>query len=64
MITTLEEIAKFLLDHGDLISLLKTALESGVNKDDMVKTIKESMVAASDAVMEVELGLGSKLPSP
>lgn len=58
MITTLEDLAKFLLDHADLIKDLYDALEQGVNKDSLKKTILDAKVAASDAQMKAALGLG------
>ncbi len=44
-------IAAFLLEHADLIGLLKDAIDGGASKEELVKTIKASMVAASDAEM-------------
>lgn len=49
--SALATVAAFLLQHADLIGLLKDALDGGADKDELVKTIKASMVAASDAEM-------------
>ncbi len=47
----LATIAAFLLEHADLIGELKDAIDGGATKEDLVKAIKSSMVAASDAEM-------------
>ena len=52
----LEAIFAFLVEHADIISLIKTAIEAGVSKDSLAKAIQAEMVAASDAEMKRELG--------
>lgn len=54
--SALTSILAFLLEHADLIGDIKEAVESGVTKDSLRKIIRESMVAASDAQMQLELG--------
>lgn len=53
---TLVEIGDFLKDHGDLIKDIVQAFEGGATKDQIRDAIRASMVTASDAVMEAELG--------
>ncbi len=44
-------VAAFLLEHADLIGVLKDAIDGGASKADLEKAIKASMIAASDAEM-------------
>ncbi len=45
----------FLINHLDLISAIKDAIDGGAKHEDVLKAIKASMVAASDAEMHREL---------
>ena len=54
--TFLLAFGEFLLAHSDLITDIQVALEGGASKDALKKAIRDSMVAASDAVVEIELG--------
>lgn len=49
-------VGGFLASHPDLIMAVKSAIESGTDKDTLMRLIKDSMVAASDAEMKRELG--------
>ncbi len=55
MIPFMIQMGEFLLKHGDLINAVMEAIEGGASKEEMMKAIRASMVAASDADMEVEL---------
>lgn len=46
-------ILSFIVNHLDAVTLLKEAIDSG-KKEDAMKAIKASMVAASDAEMQRE----------
>lgn len=48
-------VLMFLLEHLDLITAIKDALDGGASKADILKGIKASMVAVSDADMHIEL---------
>lgn len=56
IITTIAEIGSFLLEHADTIVAIKEAIGSGASKEDVLRAIRSSMVAASDALMDQELG--------
>ncbi|MBA2684750.1 MAG: hypothetical protein H0U66_09690 [Gemmatimonadaceae bacterium] len=55
MIIFMTQLATFLLEHADLIDLVMKAIEGGASKDDLVKAVRASMVAASDVEMAREL---------
>jgi hypothetical protein len=56
MIGTLEEIAQFLLDHAELINLIRQAIQAGqITNESLMASIKQSMVAGSDIAMKIEL---------
>ncbi len=55
MIIFMTQLATFLLEHADLIDLVMKAIEGGASKEDLVKAVRASMVAASDAEMRREL---------
>ncbi len=51
------EAGKFLVEHYDLITEIMDAIASGQStKEGIRKAIRDSMVAASDATVEIELG--------
>lgn len=54
--TFLIAFGEFLLAHYDLINDIQEALAGGASKELIRKSIRDSMVAASDAVVEAELG--------
>ena len=54
--STVAEIAAFLLEHADLIEDIEKAITAGVTKNTLQKAIRDAMVAASDAEMTRELG--------
>jgi hypothetical protein len=60
VIMTVEEIGRFLIEHGDTILAIKDALSGGQTKAQLIATIRASMVAASDAAVEAELGARPK----
>ncbi len=45
----------FLVEHLGLLEALKDAIDGGTSKEELMKAIKASMVAASDAEMHREL---------
>ncbi len=55
MIPFMLALGEFLLKHGDLINAVMEAIEGGASKEEMMKAIRASMVAASDAEMRREL---------
>ena len=55
MIPFLTLLAQFLLEHGDLVNAVMEAVDGGAKKEDILKAIRASMVAASDEVMKQEL---------
>lgn len=55
MVTFMLALGEFLLKHGDLVSAVMEAIEGGASKEEMLKAIRASMVATSDADMKVEL---------
>ena len=55
-IEVLAAIGGFIAAHPDLVIALKDAIEGGASKDALMKSIQESLVAASDAEMKRELG--------
>lgn len=54
--TTLLQLAAFLVDHADLVDDLVTAIGKGVSHDVLKKSIRDTMIAAADADMKAELG--------
>jgi hypothetical protein len=56
MIESLVAIGTFLLQHADLVSAIKDAIDGGASKQELMKAIERAMVAASDAQMKKELG--------
>jgi hypothetical protein len=54
--TFLTLFAEFLIKHGDLIIEIEEAIEGGATKEQVRTGIRSSMVLASDAVVEGELG--------
>lgn len=48
-------MGQFLLEHGDIINAVMDAIQGGADKEQMMKAIRASMVAASDAEMKREL---------
>lgn len=48
-------VLMFLLEHADLIEALRDALKGGATREELLKTIRASQVAASDALMREEL---------
>lgn len=56
VVMTVAEIGEFLLEHGDVISEISAALAGGATKAQVLAGIRASMLAASDAVVEAELG--------
>ncbi len=48
-------VGEFLLSHADLLNALMEAIEGGASKDELMKAIRASMVAASDEQMKREL---------
>ncbi len=55
MIPFMLAMGEFLLKHGDLVNAVMEAIEGGASKDEMMKAIRASMVAVSDADMKEEL---------
>lgn len=55
MIPFMLALGEFLLKHGDLINAVMQAIEGGASKEEMLKAIRASMVAVSDAEMKREL---------
>ncbi len=49
-------VGKFLVDNHELVSAIQEAIEGGATHDEILASIKATMVAASDAVVEAELG--------
>lgn len=49
------EALEFLLRHLDLIDAIRRALDSGATKEDVLKGIERTIVAASDEQMRREL---------
>jgi hypothetical protein len=49
-------IGTFIVEHGDLISAVQRAIAGGAKKEDVLRAIESSMVTASDAEMQRELG--------
>jgi hypothetical protein len=56
MILFLTTMGEFFLKHGELINALFEAIEGGATKEELLKAIRASMVAASDEEMKRELG--------
>jgi Tfp pilus assembly ATPase PilU len=56
MIMTIEEVIAFIAGHTDVIVAVYNAITGGAKKEDIVASIKATMVAASDAQMKGELG--------
>jgi len=54
--TAAATVAAFLFQHSDLIEDIETWFEKGLSKDLLRKSIRDAMVAASDAEMKRELG--------
>lgn len=52
----LEDIGGFLLEHKELVSLLKNAIDQGVQPSTLHDSIKAAMITASDEQMKKELG--------
>lgn len=48
-------LGTFLLEHGELVNALMEAIEGGTTKEELMKAIRVSMVAASDEQMKREL---------
>ncbi len=46
----------FLLTHADLVNAIWEALDSGTSKEALLKAIRESQIAASEAMVEADLG--------
>lgn len=55
MIQFMMMMGEFFIKHGDLINALFEAIEGGATKEELLKAIRASMVAASDAEMAREL---------
>ncbi len=55
MIPFLSMMGTFFLEHGEIINALFEAIEGGATKEELLKAIRASMVAASDAEMKREL---------
>ncbi len=55
MMTFMLALGEFLLKHADLVNAVMEAIEGGASKEEMLKAIRASMVAASDAEMQREL---------
>jgi len=54
------DVAKFVLDHLGDIEKLYTLLRQGrMSREDATQAIRQMMIAASDAQMEIELGRNS-----
>ena len=49
------EVLSFLIEHLSLITAIKEAIDSGASNDSLLKAIRESQIAASDAIMHAEL---------
>lgn len=47
---------QFLLEHAGLIDAIKDAIDAGTSKEDLLRVIRESQIAASDAAMKEEIG--------
>ncbi len=54
--STLFDLAKLLMDHGDLIAEVAQALADGTPKEAVRAAVKAAMVEASDRAMREELG--------
>lgn len=55
MITAIAAALEFLLKHIDLIEAIESAIESGASKESVLRAIRESQIAASDAAMHEAL---------
>lgn len=55
MIPFMTLLGEFLLKHGELINAIMEAIEGGATKEEVLKAIRASVVAASDAEMKREL---------
>lgn len=53
---TTVQVGDFLINHGDLLKACVEALEGGATSDQIRQAIRASMVTASDAAVEAELG--------
>jgi len=56
MVQFMVMMGEFLLKHGELVNALMEAIEGGTTKEELMRAIRASMVAASDAEMKRELG--------
>ncbi len=54
--TMIAAFLSFLLTHANLINAIWEAVDGGATNEQILKAIRSSMVAASDAVVEAELG--------
>lgn len=63
MITTIAELAGFLLTHADLIEDLFGLIKAGVDKDLIKKSLRDVKVATTDAIVQQELGLNPVVPT-
>ena len=57
VLMSVAEVGEFLINHGNIIKAIVEAFEGGATSDQVLSAIKGSMVTASDAVVEAELGL-------
>lgn len=56
VLMSVAEVGQFLIDHGNIIKAIVEAFEGGSTEEQILAGIKGSMVVASDAVVEAELG--------
>ncbi len=56
MTAFLVAMGTFLLEHGELLNALMEAIDGGTTKEELLRAIRASMVAASDEQMKRELG--------
>lgn len=49
-------VGAFLVEHAELVNAVMEAIEGGATKEQVLKGIRASMVAAGDVAVEAELG--------
>jgi hypothetical protein len=62
--SAIADVLGFLLEHLGLIEAIKNAIGCGCSKEALLKAIKEAEIAASDALMQAELGNAPTVPPP
>jgi hypothetical protein len=56
MVAMIVPFLTFLLDHADLLNAIWEAVQGGATKEDILKAIRASQLAAADAAVEADLG--------